>query len=101
MSTIVEKGIISMDEKAKLKPKMGRDCMVFHSLAWMKSFPAALDTLQTDHLCGFLGGREVVEYKRNKQQPSSQKRKWKEEDLHEPERVIHSVKGKILFFCNS
>ena len=35
---------------------------------------------------GFLGDREVVEYKMNKQKPSSQKRKWKEDGFHELER---------------
>lgn len=73
MSTTVEKGIISMDEK-KLKPKMGRRLYGVSFLGLDEVLSSSPDTLQTDHLCGFLGGREVVEYKRNKQQPSSQKK---------------------------
>ena len=59
--------------------------MVFHSLTWMKSFPAA-QTLYRLIIFGFLGDREVVEYKMNKQKPSFQKRKWKEDGFHELER---------------
>lgn len=74
-----------MDEK-KLKPKMGRRLYDVSFLDLDEVLSSSPDTLQTDHLCGFLGDREVVEYKMNKQQPSSQKRKWKEDRFHELER---------------